>query len=114
MNRIISLAMAGLLMSFASNAAGAAEKLSQAELSKLFPGSFIAVVRGMVKVNITAKGNGELIGQMKSREDTGRWSLRNGQLCISMAQWTGGRASCSVVVADNGWYRGNGVRFKRT
>ena len=114
MNRIMSLAAAGLLLSISSFGANAAETLSQAQLSKLFPGSFIAVVHGMVKVNITAQGNGVLIGQMKSQQDKGRWSLKNGKLCISMAQWTGGKASCSAVVADNGWYLGKGVKFKRS
>ncbi len=114
MNRMLTLAAAGIVLSLSSFSAQAGEALSQSELGKLFPGSFIAVVHGLVKVNFTAKGNGVLIGQMKSQQDKGRWSLQNGQLCISMAQWTGGKASCSVVVADNGWYRGNGVKFKRT
>ena len=114
MNRILSLAVAGLLTSFACSAAGAGEKLSHSQLAKLFPGSFTAVVYGMVQVNVTAKGNGVLIGKMKSQEDKGRWSVKNGQLCISMPKLKGGKTSCSAVVADNGWYLGNGVKFKRS
>ena len=114
MNRILSLAVAGLLTSFACTGAGAGEKLSHSQLAKLFPGSFTAVVYGMVKVDITAKGNGVLIGKIKSKQDRGRWSLQNGQLCISMPKLKGGKTSCSAVVADKGWYLGNGVKFKRS
>ena len=114
MNRIISLAVAGLLMTFAASPSSAAEKLSHSQLSKLFPGSFTAVVYGMVKVDITAKGDGVLIGKIKSQQDKGRWSLQNGKLCISMPKLKNGKTSCSAVVADNGWYRGNGVKFKRS
>ena len=30
-----------------------------------------------------------------------------------LSRWTDGKSSCSEVVASNGWYRGNGVRFKK-
>ena len=113
MNRITTLGLAGLLLGLTSVVANAGEPLSQAQLGKLFPGSFTAVVHGMVTVNFTAKDDGVLIGQMKAKRDSGRWSLKNGKLCISLAEWTQGKSSCSAVVADNGWYRGKGVKFKK-
>ena len=87
--------------------------LSQAELGKLFPGSFQAVVSGAVTVKITARGNGTLIGQMTGQEDRGRWSVKSGKLCIVWSNWLNGKASCSRVIADDGWYRGNGVKFRK-
>ena len=113
MNRIITLAAAGLLLALNTSGASAGETLSQSQLRSLFPGSFTAVVHGMVTLKFTAKGNGELIGRMESKQDSGRWSLNNGKLCIMLTQWTSGKSSCSAVVADNGWYRGKGVKFKK-
>ena len=93
--------------------AGEAVTLSQAELGKLFPGSFQAVVSGAVIVKITARGNGILIGEMTGQEDRGRWSVQSGKLCIVWSTWLNGKASCSRVIADDGWYRGNGVKFRK-
>ena len=115
MNRLIISMLAGILMGFSGLAATAedAVTLSQAELGKLFPGSFQAVVHGAVTVKITARGNGTLIGQMTGQEDRGRWSVKSGKLCIVWSNWLNGKASCSRVIADDGWYRGNGVKFRK-
>jgi hypothetical protein len=86
--------------------------ISRAELAKLFPGSFHAVANGMV-IRITARGNGTLSGQMQNLKDSGRWTLSGGRLCITWNKWLNGRTACSMVVADNGWYRGNGVKFRK-
>ena len=115
MNQLIISMFATILMVFSGlNAtAGEAVTLSQAELGKLFPGSFQAVVHGAVSVKITARGNGILIGQMTGQEDRGRWSVQSGKLCIVWSTWLNGKASCSRVIADDGWYRGNGVKFRK-
>jgi len=115
MNRLIISMLAAILMGFSGLAAtaGDAVTLSQAELGKLFPGSFQAVVHGAVTVKITARGNGTLIGQMTGQEDRGRWSVQSGKLCIVWSTWMNGKASCSRVIADDGWYRGNGVKFRK-
>ena len=62
MNRLILSVLAAIVMAFSSPGARADETiiLSQAELGKLFPGSFQAVVNGAVTVKITARGNGTL------------------------------------------------------
>lgn len=102
-----------LIFSAYSAFAGEAVTLSQLELGKLFPGSFQAVVNGAVTVRIIARGNGTLIGQMTGQEDRGRWSVQRGKLCIVWSNWLDGKASCSRVIADDGWYRGNGVKFRK-
>jgi hypothetical protein len=112
MIRFVALACAGLAMLFSPLSAWAGEALSQSELRQLFPGHFTAVVQGYT-VQISAKGNGVLIGQVKGYKDQGRWSLSGGKLCITMASFTGGKPSCSMVVADGGWYRGRGVKFRK-
>ncbi len=115
MNRLIISIITAILMGFSglSARAGDAVTLSQAELGKLFPGNFQAVVNGAVTVKITARGNGTLIGQMTGQEDRGRWSVERGKLCIVWSNWLNGKASCSHVIADDGWYRGNGVKFRK-
>ncbi|MEP7173911.1 MAG: hypothetical protein ABI705_10530 [Aestuariivirga sp.] len=106
--------LATTVLGFSGVSAGADEAvLSQAELGKLFPGSFQAVVSGAVIVKITARGNGTLIGEMTGQEDRGRWSVKSGKLCIVWSNWLNGKASCSRVSANDGWYRGNGVKFRK-
>jgi hypothetical protein len=97
----------------APQAAQAAEMLTDAQLAQLFPGEFTAVVNGMVTVNISARRNGTLMGQMSSAHDKGHWSVRGGKLCIVWTTWMGGKASCSTVKSGDGWYHGNGVKFRK-
>jgi hypothetical protein len=113
MRRFFALAAAGMIFAASTSTCFAGDTLSQSELRELFPGSFDAVVYGILQVKITARGNGQLIGLFSGKKDTGRWSVNNGRLCIAWNNWTDGKASCSQVVASNGWYRGNGVRFKK-
>jgi|SRR5688572_24001257 hypothetical protein len=113
MGRNLKLAAAGMFLVLSSYGAAADEVMSHSELRKLFPGSFYAVVHGIVTVQFTAKGNGTLVGLMPGKKDTGRWSLENGKLCIMMSKWTKGKSNCSAVVADNGWYVGKGVKFRK-
>ena len=113
MGRNLMLAAAGLFLVLSSHGATADEVLTHSELRRLFPGSFYAVVNGVVAIQFIAKGNGTLIGQMPGKTDTGRWSLENGKLCIMMSKWTKGKPKCSELVADNGWYLGKGVKFRK-
>ncbi len=109
----LKFAIAGLVMMGLPSAAFADDVLTTAELQKLFPGTFTVVAQGGAKLIFTAKENGVLIGQMSGKQDSGRWSLTNGKLCIMLANWTKGKSACSLVVADNGWYRGQGVKFRK-
>ncbi len=115
MNLFTLSVLAAIVMAFSSLGARADDTiiLSQAELGKLFPGSFQAVVNGAVKVKITARGNGTLVGQMTGQEDRGWWSVKSGKLCIAWTTWLNGKTTCSRVIADDGWYRGNGVKFRK-
>lgn len=115
MIRLLTSMLAALLLAFSGLSAAADDSavLSQAELGRLFTGRFQAVVSGAVVVKITARGNGTLIGQMSGQEDRGRWSVRSGKLCIVWSNWLNGKASCSRVIADDGWYLGNGVKFRK-
>jgi hypothetical protein len=114
MKKFTISALAATVLGFSGFSAGADEAvLSQAELGELFPGNFQAVVSGAVIVKITARGNGTLLGQMTGQEDRGRWSVKSGKLCIVWSNWLNGKASCSRVISDDGWYRGNGVKFRK-
>ena len=113
MRPTLLIAAAALMLGFSCNATLADDTLSPSELRQLFPGSFDAVVYGLLEVKIIARGDGQLIGVFSGRKDTGRWSVSNGRLCIMLKSWTDGKSSCSEVFVSNGWYRGNGVRFKK-
>jgi hypothetical protein len=106
---------AGLLTVFMASGAMAGDKpiLSQSELRKLFPGNFTAVVNGAVTVQIVARSNGTLVGQMTGKQDNGRWSVAGGKLCIVWSTWLNGKASCSSFKTGDGWYVGNGVKFRK-
>src|SRR4051812_29543718 len=106
MTRILKLAAAGVAMMCASSGAQAATALTQAELHKLCPGTFTAVVQGACTLTVTAKGNGTLIGAIPGKQDSGQWSLRDGKLCVMPTSWTHGKSASSAVVAESGWYRG--------
>jgi hypothetical protein len=103
--------VAGLVVGATPVAAG--DKLSHAQLGKLFPGSFYAVVNGSLAMNITARANGTLTGKVSGFQDSGRWSVQAGRLCIVWSKWLNGRTSCSPVVDTGAWYQGSGVKFKK-
>ena len=103
-------AMGGL--SFGA-AAHAGDAMSDQELLRLFPGTFQAVVKGRYEVTVRVTRDGVIVGQVSGLEDQGRWTLRGNQLCIVMPAMTRGRVECSAVIADNGWYRGRSVAFRK-
>ena len=109
-----ALALAGLFLMTTVLPSAAGEKLSGGELRSLFPGRFHAVVSGVMRFMITAKGDGSLSATSpKGKTDQGRWSVRSGKLCIEFKNWLGGRVSCTPVVQEAGWYKGSLVKFKR-
>jgi hypothetical protein len=115
MNKLLtSITLAALLAVMPTQLrAGENVPLSQTELGKLFPGTFTAVVNGAVTLKIMAKGNGTLVGQMTGQRDNGHWSVRSGKLCIVWTNWLDGKTSCSSVKSADGWYHGNGVKFRK-
>jgi hypothetical protein len=113
MKRFVTLAAAGLVLSLSGLSAFADDVLSQKELRRLFPGSFQAVVHGSIVLKIVAHSNGSLTGVYSGKTDKGRWSVSNGRLCVALDTWMSGKSSCSAVVAEAGWYRGNGVKSRK-
>jgi hypothetical protein len=105
------LALVGLIVSSGGVLGG--ERLSHNELGRLFPGSFYAVVNGSLTMNIVARANGTLSGKVAGYQDTGRWSVQAGRLCIAWNKWLNGKTTCSAVVDTGAWYQGSGVRFKK-
>ncbi len=112
MKRILNLAAAGTLLMCAATTSHA-NTLTHTQLQNLFPGTFTAVVHGAMKLTFTAKGNGTLIGAMPGKKDSGQWTVQNGKLCVMLNTWTRGKSACSTVVADNGWYQGRGIKFRK-
>jgi len=113
MKRTLKLAAAGMIVMCAASTAQASPPLTHTQLQKLFPGTFTAVVRGAMKLTFTAKGNGTLIGIVPGKQDSGQWTVENGKLCVMLNTWTHGKSACSTVVADNGWYQGRGIKFRK-
>ena len=47
---------------------------------------------------------------------TGRWRVRNGQLCMKWSDWTEGKYVCSPVTHNGGWFHANSggpIRFRK-
>lgn len=108
-----TMALVGILSMAGLAPAQAGEALSQTALRALFPGTFHAVVSGVVPLKITALRDGSLIGRMASKSDRGRWSISRGRLCIAFQTWLSGRTNCSPVVREAGWLRAGTAKFKR-
>ena len=103
---------AGLLALLAAKPASAGNTMSSEELRKLFPGQFAAVVRGY-HVRFIAHGDGKLVGRYGGFSDKGRWSLRNGRLCITLKEWLNGKTTCAAVRRAGSWYQARDIRFRR-
>lgn len=110
-----AMCLAGVVIAATLNGSHvhAGDSLSNQEILRLAPGTFQAVVRGKYAVTVTLARDGTVVGRLKGLEDRGRWTVRGDQLCIVLPTWTRGRVECSSVVADNGWYRGRNVSFRK-
>jgi hypothetical protein len=107
--------LAGVLIAVAATGsnAHAGDALTTQEILRLAPGTFQAVVKGRYQVTVTLTRDGTAVGRVPGLEDRGRWTVREDQLCIVLPTWTRGRVECSAVIADNGWYRGRSVAFRK-
>ena len=103
---------AGLLGMFLAHPVHASDGVEPQALKAIFPGNFEAVVEGYT-VSFTALRDGSLVGRYASVNDSGRWSLRRGELCIMLSSWFNGRTECARVVYHGGWYRADGVLFRK-
>ena len=93
-------------------AEAATPQVSHSALKSLFPGKFAISVSG-VSVRIIAASNGNLTGKSFAGTDTGRWSVRQGRLCIMLRDWFDGQTRCAHVVREGSWYRADTVRFRK-
>ena len=87
-------------------------------IAKLFPGQFEAQFKGY-RVFFTGQPNGQLSGQAYGQQDTGRWFVKSGALCVAWKNWTNGQAKCGALTQQNGWYvasssAGDVLKFRRT
>lgn len=111
--RVACLAGLAVFMAHAVSPVHAGDVLTSDDIIRLTPGTFQAVVKGKYELTVTLNRNGSAIGRVPGLEDRGRWTVRGNQLCILLPTWTKGRVECSAVKADNGWYRGRGVAFRK-
>jgi hypothetical protein len=87
--------------------------LAARELQRLFPGRFMALVRGY-RVTFEARRNGRLVGYYGALKDNGRWHVRGRRLCITLEDWLDGKMRCSTVRRGRGaWLVARGIRFRR-
>jgi hypothetical protein len=100
-------------LQFPPASADEVSSVSERELRQLFPGQFQVVVRGFLKVHITASRDGSLFARQIGKSDTGRWAIRAGTLCIRFSKWLKGRTRCSPVTERAGWYRTADVVFRK-
>ncbi len=113
--KITTLVVAAfMLIAPMTASAHAGEAMTTKQIKALFPGNFKAVVSGFVSIKLTAYRSGRLKGTMGSKSDRGRWTVRNGVLCIVLHKWMDGKARCSRVKRSGNWYRVASVKFKRS
>lgn len=93
--------------------AAAGDTLSQKELRGLAPGSYAVNVMGMVKMTVTLRSNGAVIGSAKGKRDSGYWTVQGQKLCIAWNTWLGGSRRCTALQGDNGVYSGGGLSIRR-
>lgn len=91
----------------------AGQKVSPGQLRSLFPGSFKVVVSGFVPLRMKAHPSGRLTGKMGGETDKGRWTVRNGVLCIALNKWLSGKSRCARVTKNGSWYSAKSVKFKK-
>ncbi len=112
MNLVRIMLVALMVGGVAVGSATAGEKLSTRAIKQLFPGQFSAVVKGYA-VKFVARSDGSLIGLHSASQDTGRWSVRRGRLCIMLKDWLKGKTKCSPVVQNGNWYRTKVAKFRK-
>jgi hypothetical protein len=103
---------AGLLGLLVLQPAQASDTLQPRTLKALFPGTFHAVIHGQ-DVTFLARRNGSLLARSGEHADTGEWSIRQGELCIMLTSWLGGRTVCGQVIEDGDWYRVEYILFRK-
>lgn len=91
--------MALVMLCLGTLGAGAVEPgpIGGAATRKMLPGRFEATALGFT-FDFTLKRNGAVLGQFGEYSDTGKWDVRNDELCIALDKWTSGSFRCAPVI----------------
>jgi hypothetical protein len=109
MKKLLCIASLSAVMFAAAPAQ--AEPLKNAELKKLFPGSYVVKIFGRWDLRVRMAPGGRIVGNTSEGSDTGRWSIEDGQLCIAWSKWTNGRKGCSALTRNGRRISGRGFYF---
>jgi hypothetical protein len=97
----------------------AGSRLSQYQLNKLFPGTYVGTYGRKKAFVIKARANGGVSGIVDGKHDSGLWAIKAGKLCIAWKHWTHGTPKCRFVTRRGAWYfalnsRGKSkIKFRR-
>jgi hypothetical protein len=111
MTKAAAIAATTLAILGAGAVGASAQTLSLNEVRDLFPGTYVVTVLGTYEVHVRMKSNGTLAGTSNGENDTGRWSIESGKLCIQWNTWNGGRKDCSTLQRDGSRVQGRGFWF---
>jgi hypothetical protein len=90
----------------------AGTRVEHSVLRAMFPGTFSVRVNG-IPATFVARGGGSLLGKAVIGSDSGRWSIRNGRLCIMLRNLYRGESRCSAVNRDGDWYQTRDFVFRK-
>lgn len=106
------LATAGLVLALTSSIASA-DTMSATELKKMAPGRYtVDIMGGMVSMVVTLYPNGRMAGTSKGQNDTGIWSVRGQQMCVSWSKWLAGSSHCSSLDKQGSTLKGSSFTIK--
>lgn len=113
MNQLKTVLTAAAMLFALHQHAFAGGSLSPSELKNLAPGRYQVVLMGISSMTVTLRSNGTVLGTAKGSSDTGHWNLSGAKFCIAWNNWLGGRARCSALVDEVGYYQGSGFTVRR-
>ena len=61
---------------------------------------------------VTLYPNGRMAGTAKGQNDSGTWSVRGQQMCVSWSKWLGGSSHCSSLDKQGGTLQGSSFTIK--
>ncbi len=96
-NRALCLAFALLILAGPEARAAEPGPIGGPATRKMLPGRFEATALGFT-FDFTLKRDGAVLGKFGEYSDTGKWDVREDQLCISLDKWTSGSFKCAAVI----------------
>ena len=111
------IASAAVILTVTGGAA-AAKPMSDAELRKAVVGKTVVLRTDGVDVPIAYRGNGTMSGRLKAfaaafagptkASDSGKWWIKNNQLCQRWSKWLDGKSYCYTLTV-----KGKQVQWRR-